>query len=563
MDFSYTPTATDWARLAPELVIAAAALVVLLVDLVLPARRRAWLAGVALLGVIGSAVAVGLLLAAGNNGAAFFNMVTSDTAALLSDWIILLAAGLAILLSPEYLRRQSIEHHGEYYALLLLSTAGMLLMASATNLMTIFVGLELLSLGLYILSAYAASRFSSQEAGMKYFLLSSFASGFLLYGMALTYGATGATSLVGIRDFLTLHAFSVTSGYGPLLLAGLSLMAVGFCFKVSGVPFHAWTPDVYVGAPTTITAFMSVGTKVAAFVALSRVFLFALAPVFSFWQPIFWTVAVLSMVFGNILAVTQTDVKRMLAYSSVAHAGYLMVGIAVGTVLGFSSVLVYLAAYATMNLGAFGVVAVLERRDGQGTALSDYNGLARRQPVLAAVLLICLLALAGFPPLTGFVGKYDVFFAAIVGHHTELAIIGVVMSVVGMFYYLRVIWAMYFVQSGMVSAPSTPTPAVAAPVAAPALAAVSVGGSGRGPEGAAYSGMGERGPEEPAYGNEAATEPALALAPAPAAVRNVAPGMALVSGVALGIAAALTVVVGILPGPLFQFALQAATAALR
>ena len=549
MDFSFTPSATDWARLAPELVIAAAALLVLLVDLALPARRSAWLAGVALLGVIGSAVAVGLLMAAGNNGEAFYHMVTSDATALLSDTVILLAAGLAILLSPEYLRRQSIAHHGEYYALLLLSTSGMLLMASATNLMTIFVGLELLSLGLYILSAYVANRFSSQEAGMKYFLLSSFASGFLLYGMALTYGATGATSLVGIRAFLAGHAFSVSSGYGPLVLAGLSLMAVGFCFKVSGVPFHTWTPDVYVGAPTTITAFMSVGTKVAAFVALARVFLFALAPAFDFWQPIFWAVAVLSMVAGNILAVTQTDVKRMLAYSSVAHAGYILVGIATGTILGFSAVLVYLATYATMNLGAFGVVAVLERRDGQGTTLADYNGLARRQPVLAAVLLVCLLALGGFPPLSGFAGKYDIFFAAVLGQHVELAIIGVLMSVVGLFYYLRVIWAMYFVEPVAAGAPTEPVPV--APVAA--LAAVGAGSSGSVPEEPAYA---------VARASEArASDPALATAPA--ATRGVAPGMALASGLALGIAAALTVVVGIVPGPLFTYALQAAETLLR
>jgi NADH-quinone oxidoreductase subunit N len=562
MNFSYTPNATDWARLAPELVIGAAALLVLLVDLVLPARRRAWLAAVALLGVIGSAVAVGLLLAAGNNGAAFYYMITSDSAALLSDAIVLLAAGLAILLSPEYLRRQAIAHQAEYYALLLLATVGMLLMASATNLMTIFVGLELLSLGLYILSAYVANRFSSQEAGMKYFLLSSFASGFLLYGMALTYGATGATSLVGIRAFLDHHAFSVTGGYGPLLLAGLSLMAVGFCFKVSGVPFHTWTPDVYVGAPTTITAFMSVGTKVAAFVALARVFLFALAPLFTFWQPIFWSVAILSMIAGNLLAVTQTDVKRMLAYSSVAHAGYIMIGIATGTILGFSSVLVYLATYAAMNLGAFGVVAILERRDGQGTQLSDYNGLARRQPVLAAVLLICLLSLAGFPPLAGFAGKYSVFFAAYVGGHLELTIIGAVTSMIGLFYYLRIIWAMYFVQSGMVSAPASPAPAASATMAAPALAAPALAAVGANSGGSS----GPAGPAERGVASGRATA-ARATEPASAAVRTAAraaaPGIAAASGLALGIAAALTVVVGILPGPLFQFALQAAAAALR
>ncbi len=416
----------------------------------------------------------------------------------------------------------------------------MLLMASATSLMTIFVGIELLSLGLYILSAYLANRFSSQEAGMKYFLLSSFASGFLLYGMALAYGATGSTSLVGIRTFLDAHPLHVASGYGPLLVAGLALMAVGFCFKVSAIPFHAWTPDVYVGAPTTVTAFMSVGTKVAAFVALARVFLVALRPAQAEWEPIFWAVAVLTMVGGNILAVTQTDVKRMLAYSSIAHAGYILVGIVTGTVLGFTGVLLYLATYAAMNIGAFGVVLVLERRDGQGTTLSDYAGLARRQPWLAAALMLFLLSLAGVPPLAGFFGKWSVFYPAIVGGHVELAIVGVLASALGMLYYLRVIWAMYFVEpAGAAQIAPAQVARPTSPVGAVALT------GGYGPNVALAE------PVAPPR-----TETSVVATPPPTRVPMAA-------ALALLLAVALTIGLGIWPTPLVQLATQAASSLLR
>ncbi|GAC1450204.1 MAG: hypothetical protein PVSMB4_08930 [Ktedonobacterales bacterium] len=425
--------------------------------------------------------------------------------------------------------------------LILLAATGMMLMASAANLMMIFVGLELLSLALYILSAYFATRFRSQEAGMKYFLLSSFASGFLLYGMALTYGSTGATSLSGIRTFLDHHPFVITLGSGPLLAAGLALLAVGFCFKVAAVPFHAWTPDVYVGAPTTVTAFMSVGTKVAAFVALGRTFLFALHPVAASWEPIFWGAAVVTMIGGNLLAVTQSDVKRLLAYSSVAHAGYILVGIATGTALALSAVLVYLATYAAMNLGAFGVVLVLEQRDGQGTALENYAGLARRHPALAGVFALCLFSLAGIPPAAGFVGKWDIFYAAIVGGHLELAIIGAVASVLGMFYYLRVVWAMYF------------TDAFA--VAAPAPTAVSEGPRAAGVASVARSATA-------VVVAEPAASPRAPATPAGAATASRA-GTTPAATVALAIATALTLVLGIAPGPLFQFARQAAEALLH
>jgi NADH-quinone oxidoreductase subunit N len=536
MEFSFTPTAADWLRITPELVVGGVALVILLVDLMLPAARRVWLAALAFVGIVGAGGAVGYLVATGVSGEAFFHMITADGTALFAAAVILLAAGLVVLLSPGYIERQGITHQGEYYALLLLATLGMLVMAAATSLLTIFIGLELLSLPLYVLSAFIADRPTSHEAGMKYFLLSAFASGFLLYGMALTYGATGATSLVGIGHFLTSHPFTATTGFGPLLLAALALLAVGFCFKVSAVPFHAWTPDVYVGAPTTVTAFMSVGTKVAAFVALGRVFLFALQPARNAWEPLLWAVAVLTMVVGNLLAVTQTDVKRLLAYSSVAHAGYILVGVVAGGALGFTGVLIYLATYAAMNVGAFGVVLALERSDGQGTTLADYAGLARRRPWLAAALLVCLLALAGVPPSAGFTGKWAVFYAAIVGGHADLAIIGVLASVFGMFYYLRVIWALYFAEA-----------ATGAPTGAGPVPAIRTGTSGGGGQGAAVA--------------VATPTPAAATKAAPSA--DPSPRVPLPATVALAIAVGLTVLLGIVPGPLFDAAHQAAAALLR
>jgi NADH-quinone oxidoreductase subunit N len=444
MIFTYTPTGADWLRVLPELALLVAAMLVLLVDLLLPGGRKGWLALVALFGVIGAGVATGAMFVAGDGATAFFDMIASDRTALLADAIILFSVGLALLFSPGYLARLGVMRSGEYYALLLLSALGMMLMASATNLMVVFVGLELLSLALYILCAILPGRLRSQEAGMKYFLLSSFASAFLLYGMALAYGSTGTTALRGMRAFLDAHAFSPTSGYGPLLLVALGLMAVGFSFKVSAVPFQAWTPDVYVGAPTPVTAFMSAGTKVAAFVALARVFIVALAPVAAEWAPVFWALAVLTMVGGNIAAITQRDVKRMLAYSSIANGGYMLIAAAVATRDAVAALLIYLAVYAVSNVGAFGAAQALERADGGGTTLDDFAGLGRRRPWLAASMAVFLLSLAGVPALAGFIGKWYVFRAAVLGGHTELAIIGALASVVGFFYYLRVVWAMYF-----------------------------------------------------------------------------------------------------------------------
>jgi NADH-quinone oxidoreductase subunit N len=464
MIYTYVPAAADWLRILPQLIVLSAALLTLIVDLFLPARRKAWLNVVALAGVIGAGVATALMFTMGDGQDAFYGLVRSDWTALLAYLIILFAAALGILFSPDYLTRRAFAHHGEYYALLLLSTFGMMLMSAAASLMIVFVGLEALSLPLYVLCAILPRDLRSQESGLKYFLLSSFASAFLLYGIALTFGSVGTSNLAAIRVFVTANPFSLISGYGPILVVAIGLMAVGLAFKVSAVPFQAWTPDVYVGAPAPVTAFMSVGTKVAAFVATARIFLAALFPLTAQWQPIFWVLTILTIVAGNLLAITQRDVKRMLAYSSVANAGYMLIAITIATQQAYAALLVYLATYAVMNLGAFGVVGLVERANKTGATLDDFAGLGRRRPLLAAAMAVFLFSLAGIPLTSGFVGKFSVFYTAVQGGHLDLALLGAVASVAGMFYYLRVVWAMYFTEPEGAVAPilpvseSTPAP---------------------------------------------------------------------------------------------------------
>jgi NADH-quinone oxidoreductase subunit N len=477
--FAYTPPLGDWLRILPELCLLVAIFATLLADLALPASRKPWLAFVGMLGVVASAITLAYVATLPGATSAFYGMVNMDGVSIFASATILFALGAGLLLSPGYLERQGLTREGEYYALLQVSALGMVLMASAGSLMMVFVGLETLSLALYVLCALPQTRLRAQEAGMKYFILSSFASAFLLYGIALTYGATGATRFADIAVFLRSHQALTSEGFGPLLLVGMGLMMVGFCFKVSAVPFQSWTPDVYTGAPTPVTAFMSVGTKVAAFAAILRVFIVALGSQTARWEPAIWAIAALTMIFGNLLAISQRDVKRMLAYSSVANAGYMLIAIVVGAPRGAASLLFYLATYAVANIGAFGVVALIERHNGLGTALDDFAGLSRRSPALAAVMALFLFSLAGVPPLAGFLGKYVVFYAAIVGGQVPLAIIGVLTSLLGMYYYLRVVWAMYFVEphSYTVAMAATPEPepalvaAVAGPAPAPATAA--------------------------------------------------------------------------------------------
>jgi NADH-quinone oxidoreductase subunit N len=352
--------------------------------------------------------------------------------------MLFLAAGfLTVVVSRQYLSRLAINR-SEYYALILFAITGMILMASAVDLVIIFLGLELMSLCLYVLAGFDRTRGRSNEAALKYFLLGAFVTGFLLYGIALVYGVTGTTNLVTIGA-----NFSTYSSNGVFLL-GVGLFAMSFSFKVAAAPFHMWAPDVYEGAPTTVTAFMSTAAKAAAFAAFMAVFLRSFAFAGTNVNVVLGWLAASSMVVGNITAIAQTNVKRLLAYSSIAHAGYMLTGIAAGNHEGQVGILFYLAAYVVMNIGAFTVISLLEKEDGTGLTLADYAGLSVQQPVLAALLSVFLFSLAGIPPLAGFFGKYYVFLAAVKAGMTWLAIVGVLTSLISVYYYLNLVVLMYF-----------------------------------------------------------------------------------------------------------------------
>jgi len=407
-------TGLNFTAIAPQIIIVITALVVLLADLF--ANKKSILAYLSLLGIIVAAVASWTIW--DGTDPMFQTMAIADGYSLFLNLVFLVTAALSVLISINYLVREGINY-GEYYALLLLATGGMMLMGSATDLMTVFLALEILSISLYVLAGFNRADPKSGESALKYFLLGAFASGFLLYGIALIYGATGTTHLAAIVDFLT--GASTTSG--TYLFIGLGLLLVGFSFKIALVPFHMWTPDVYEGAPTSVTAFMSVGAKAAGFAALGRLLLYAFPTLLWDWAWALVALSVLTMTLGNLAAIAQTNVKRMLAYSSIAHAGYILMGIIAANEAGMAGVLFYLLAYAFMNVGF-------------------------------------MFSLAGVPPLAGFFGKFYIFSAAVQAGFVGLAIIGVLNSVVSAFFYLRVIVYMYMRE-----------PAVEArPVLAPPLA---------------------------------------------------------------------------------------------
>ncbi len=421
--------------IGPVLILALTGVVVLLLDLLPPRDRKDHLGFVGLTGVVASLILT--LRMWGTDARAFHGMVAMDGYALFFDLVIGYATGLVLLLSMDYLRRYGMES-GEFYILVLFSAVGMVLMASATDLIVIFLALETMSLSLYVLAGFFRSRIEAGEASMKYFLLGAFASGFFLYGIALIFGAAGSTNLDKIAA-----AVAAGAGRDPLLVVGAGLLLVGFGFKISSVPFHMWTSDVYEGAPTAVTAFIATGSKAAGFAAFLRVLTVSVRTAHLDWAVVLWVLAVLSMTVGNVVAIAQQNLKRMLAYSSIAHVGYMLVGLVAGGTLGNGSVLFYLLAYTFMTGGAFGVILLLERDGREAVRLDDYGGLAGRHPMMALALSVFLLSLVGIPPTAGFVGKFYLFGAAVRGGYVGLAVIGVLNSAVAAYYYLRLIVYMY------------------------------------------------------------------------------------------------------------------------
>jgi NADH-quinone oxidoreductase subunit N len=444
-----------WGAMLPFLVITGTGLLILVLDPFMAPERRDRLPLVSLAGV--AAAAVTLILGWGDAEIAFGGMLAADGFGFFCNLLFLLVAGLALLISIAYIRDTGLEH-GEYSALLLFATLGMMIMASSLDLMTIFLGLETLSISLYILAGFLREQLKSNESALKYLLLGAFASGFVLYGIALVYGATGSINLKQVAQAQALGQVSNPT----LLVIGMGLLIVGFGFKVAAVPFHMWAPDVYEGAPTSVTAFMIAGTKAAAFAAFLRILMTALPGLQPDWSRVLWVLAVLTMTVGNVVAIAQTNVKRMLAYSSIAHAGYLLVALVTGTKLGSGSILFYLAAYAFMNLGAFAVVVALARRGGdERLNIDDYAGLGLSRPVLGAAMALFMFSLAGVPPTAGFMGKLYVFSAAVQANYIGLAIVGVVNSVISAFYYLRLTVVMYMSPAESESGADSPAPALA------------------------------------------------------------------------------------------------------
>ncbi len=438
----------DWSAITPILVVIGWATALLLIDVfAIPQDRKRVTGYLAIVGLIVAALAAIPLW--GTSSVTFSDMLVLDNYSLTLNWIFLLVGVLSLAMALDYLPRQEIEQ-GEFYPLIMFAVGGMMLLAQGTDLIVLFLAVELLSITLYILAGFAYPRLASEEAAMKYLLLGAFSAGFFVYGIALIYGATGTANLFAIGEHLASPA--AANGENTLLLVGAGMVLIAFGFKVALAPFHMWTPDVYEGAPTPVTAFMSVGVKGAAFAAMLRILALALPTLRPTWVVVLGGLAILTMLVGNIAAIAQTNVKRMLAYSSIGHAGYILLAImAIDAERGVQGFLFYMLAYALTNLGAFGVVIALEQKDEAAWSLNDFTGLWGRQPELAIAMAIFMLSLAGVPPTAGFVGKFYVFTAAWESGLGWLVLVGVLTSAVAAFFYLRVIVRMFMQESTYVT----------------------------------------------------------------------------------------------------------------
>ena len=464
------PSSTEYIRVLPEIILVVFGAVIMILEGLAGKGHRRNLAGLTMVALLAAAGAT--VYAWSVPGHAFQNMILVDGFGTFFRILVLVVGMLAVLCSGSYLTRENADS-GEYYALILFSLSGQSLLACANELIMVFIGLEISSIATYILAGYLRNDKRNNEAAIKYFLLGSFATAFLLYGVAWIYGVTGSTNLEAIRGFFA----SPDSRYSPLLAgASAALMFVGFAFKVSAAPFQVWAPDVYQGAPAPVTMFMSAGPKAAAFAVFVRVYISAFSAMADRWEPLIWASALATMIVGNFAALTQSNIKRLLAYSSIAHAGYVMVAIAAHRRNGVAAVMFYLAAYAFMNAGAFAVVTHIARQGERFVHVDDFAGLGRRQPVTAALFSLFLFSLIGVPLTGGFLGKFYIFRAALDSGLVWLTVLGLLNSAVAAYYYLRIIVVMYFHEADpTVAAPPPVSPGVGIALWGAGLATLALG----------------------------------------------------------------------------------------
>jgi len=426
----------DYYSILPQIILVLAGMLILLLEPFTPAGRKMRQGQIA----VGAAFLAAYVLSfqhLGQPRAIFHGMFLVDSFSWVFQWLFFVITGYCALVALRFNERESMNR-GEYYALLLFACSGMSLMAASGDLMLTFLGIEILSIATYILAGFKRTDARANESSLKYFLLGSFATAFLLYGIALIYGSTGSTNYLAIRTAAELQRTPQLT-----MVLGLGLLLVGFGFKIATVPFHAWAPDVYEGAPTAVTAFMIVGPKAAGFAALMRVLVQALPALQADWSAILWVSSILTMTVGNVVAVLQSNIKRMLAYSAIAHAGYILVGIVINSRDGLRAVVFYLIVYTAMNLGALSIVLALSRKGDERVNIEDYAGLGKKQPLTAAMLALFLISLAGIPLTGGFLGKFYLFSAAVQKGYLGLAIVGVLNSVLSVYYYFRLLVAMY------------------------------------------------------------------------------------------------------------------------
>ncbi|MFQ5848672.1 MAG: NADH-quinone oxidoreductase subunit N [Candidatus Methylomirabilales bacterium] len=439
MTGAYNPA--DVLHALPEVFLAVAAIAVLILAFVTPGRRG-WMETVSVVGVVGAAIlllrdAAPLFQPGGSPLSVFSGMYLVDKFAIFFKVVFLLGTLLVILMSVDYLPLLGVPI-GEFYAILLFSTVGMMFLASGGNLLSLYIGLETMSISIYILCGFLKRDQRSNEAALKYLLMGAFSSGVILYGIALLYGLTGVLGLKEISATLATRDLA-----NPALLLAMVMLTAGFGFKIAAVPFHMYVPDVYEGAPTAVTAFLAVASEAAGVAALLRVFLGAMPDIQVNWTVLFWILSVLTMTIGNVVALSQANIKRMLAYSGIAHIGYLLIGFVAGTEMGISAILLYVLIYAFMTAGAFAMVILLRTETVKGDLIEDFAGLSRVNPMAAAAMLVFLLSLTGIPPTAGFVGKFYLFGAAIKAKYYWLALIAVINTAVSLFYYMRVVMVMY------------------------------------------------------------------------------------------------------------------------